>query len=92
MKTNQRIKSDICCQSHLNSFIPFMDFKSQVQGNAICNLCKRNQTEQYHEILFCTVTKNLLNRFQILLTAIFPENVDEKKIVLGFKIDTKEDK
>ena len=69
-----------------------MAFKSQVKGNAICNLCKRNQTKQYHEILSCTVTKNLLDRFQILLTAIYQENVDEKEMVLGLKIDTKEDK
>ena len=44
---------------------------------------------------FCLVLlpKNLFNRFQILLTAIFPENADEKEIMVsGRKIDTKEDK
>ena len=91
-KSWNKVKSDIYCQLHLNFFTPFMAFKSQVKGNAICNLCKRNQTEQYHEILSCTVTKNLFDRFQILLTAIYQENVDEKEMVLGLKIDTKEDK
>ena len=43
-------------------------------------------------ILSCTVTKIFFNRFQILLTAIYPGNVDEKEMVLGLKIDTKEDK
>ena len=88
-KSGNKIKSDIYCQLHLNFFTPF---RSQVKGSAICNLCKRNQREQYHEISSCTVTKNLFNRFQILLTAIYPENVTEKEMVLGLKIDTKEDK
>ena len=66
-----------------------MAFKSQVKGSAICILCKRNKKEQYHEILSYTVTKDLFNRFQILLTAIYPENVNEKEMVLGLKIDTK---
>ena len=69
-----------------------MAFKSQVKYSAICNLCKGNHTEQYHEIFSCTVTKNLLNRFQTLFTAIYLENLDEEKMVLGLKIDTKEDK
>ena len=42
---------------------------------------------------FCLVLlQKLFDRFQILLTTIFPENVDEKEMVLGLKIDTKEDK
>ena len=69
-----------------------MAFKSQVKASAICNLCKRNQKEQYHEILSGTVTKNLFNRFQILLTAIYSENVNEREMILGLKIDTIEDK
>ena len=91
-KSGNKIKSDIYCQLHLNFFMPFMAFKSQVKGRAICNLCKRNQKEQYHKILPCTVTKNLFNRFQILLIAIYPENVNEQEMVLGHKINTKEDK
>ena len=91
-KSGNKIKPDIYCQLHLNFFMPFMAFKSQVKGSAICNLCKRNQKEQYHEILSCTVTKDLFDRFQILLTAIYPENVNAKEMVLGLKIDTKENK
>ena len=72
--------------------MPFMALKTQVNGSTICNLCKAIQKEQYHAILSCTVTKNLFNRFQILSTAIFLENVNEKEIVLGLTIDTKEDK
>ena len=91
-KSGNKIKSDIYCQLHLNFFTPFMAFKSQVKGSAICNLCKRNHKEEYHEILSCTVTKDLFDRFQILLTAIYPENANEKEMVLGLKIDTKENK
>ena len=91
MKTNQGIKKiRHILPVTFKLFYALHGFKSQVNGNAISNLCKRNQTEQYHEILSCTVTKNLFNRFQIILTAIYPENVDEKEMVLGLKIDTKE--
>ena len=66
--------------------------KYRVQDSAVCNLSERNQTEQRQEILSCAVTGNLFNRFQILLTAIFQENVDEKEMALGLKVDKKEDK
>ena len=37
-KAENKIKSDIFCQLHLNFFTPFMAFKNQVQASAICNL------------------------------------------------------
>ena len=91
-KSGNKIISDIYCQLHVNFFMPFMASKNQVNGSTICNLCKAIQKEQYHASLSCTVTKNLFNRFQMLLTAIYPENVNEKEMVLGLKIDTKENK
>ena len=36
--------------------------------------------------------KIFFERFKILLTAIFSENVDGKEMILGLKIDIKEDK
>ena len=63
-KSGNKVKSDTYCQLHLNFFMAFMAFKSQVKGSAICNSRKRNQKEQYHEILSCTVTKIFLIDFK----------------------------
>ena len=60
-KTGNKIKSDIFCQLHLNFFTPLMALKNQLQTSAICNLCRKHQAEQHHEILSCNVTKNLFD-------------------------------
>ena len=69
-----------------------MAFKNQLQTSAICNLCRKHQAEQHHKILSCNVTKNLFDRFQILLMSIFPENIYEKEMVFGLEICEKEEK
>ena len=84
-KTGNKIKSDIFCQLHLNFFTPFMAFKNQLQTSAVCNLCRKHQAEQHHEILSCNVTKNLFDRFQILSMSIFPEIYMKKKWCLDLK-------
>ena len=84
-KTGNKIKPDIFCQLHLNFFTRLMAFKNQLQTSAICNLCRKHQAEQHHEILSCNVTKNLFDRFQILLMSIFPDNIYEKEMVLDLK-------
>ena len=74
-----------------------MAFKNQLQTSAICNLCRKHQAEQHqaeqhHKILSCNVTKNLFDRFQILLMSTFPENIYEKEMVFGLEICEKEEK
>ena len=63
-----------------------MAFENQIQTSAIWNLCKINR----HEIPSCIVTKSLFKRFEIHLTSILPETLDEKEIALGLEIDQKE--
>ena len=68
-----------------------MAFKKQVQASAICNLCKRYQLEQHHELVSCIVTKRLFSHFQTFLTAISPE-ILEKEMVIGLETDPKAQK
>ena len=82
-------KNKIRRQLHLSFFTPLMALKNQIQTGAICNLCKISQIEQHQEMLSCMVIKSLFNRFQILLTATLPENLDEKEMALGLEIDRK---
>ena len=91
-KTGNKITSDIFCQFHPNFFTPFMALKINLQTGAICNLCRKHQAEQHHEILSCNVTKSLFDRFQILLMSILPENIHEKAMVFGLEICEKEEK
>ena len=91
-KAENKIKSDIFCQLHLNFFTPFMAFKNQVQASAICNLCKRSQLEQHHELVSCIVTKRLFSHFETFLTAISPEILEEKETVIGLGTDSKAQK
>ena len=91
-KAENKIKSDIFCQLHLNFFTPFMAFKNQVQASAICNLCERSQLEQHHKLISCIVTKRLLSHFETFLTAISPEILEEKEMVIGLGTDPKAQK
>ena len=63
-----------------------MAFKNQLQTSAICNLCRKHQAGQHHEILSCNVTKNLFDRFQILSVSILNEHIYEKEMVFGLEI------
>ena len=69
-----------------------MAFKKQVQASAICNLCKRSQLEQHHELVSCIVTKRLFSHFETFLTAISPEILEEKEMVIGLGTDPKAQK
>ena len=66
-----------------------MAFKNQVQASAICNLCKRYQLELHHELVSCIVTKRLFSHIQTFLTAISPEILEEKEMVMGLETDPK---
>ena len=71
---------------HFLSVTPYLlhtihGFKNQVQVSAICNLCKRSQLEQHHELVSCIVTKRLFSHFETFLTAISPEILEEKEMV-----------
>ena len=69
-----------------------MAFKNQVQASAICNLCRRYQLEQHHELVSCIVTKRLFSHFPTFLTAISPEILEEKEMVIGLETDPKAQK
>ena len=73
-------------------FTPFMAFKNQVQAGAICNLCKRYQLKQHHELVSCIVTKRVFGHFQTFLTAISPEILEEKEMLIGLETDPKAQK
>ena len=90
-KAENKIKSDIFCQLQLNFFTPFMAFKDQVQASAICNLCKRYQLEQHHELVSYIVTKRHFGHFQFL-TAISPEILEEMDMVIRLETDPKAQK
>ena len=69
-----------------------MAFKNQVQASAICNLYKRYQPEQHHELVSCTVTKRRFSHLQTFLTALSPEILEEKEMVIRLETDPKAQK
>ena len=69
-----------------------MAFKSQLQTSAICNLCKRSQTEHHHEVLSCSVTRRIIGGFKIHFTTILPEDIDDKEMVPGLEIGQNKEK
>ena len=66
-----------------------MAFKNHVQASAICNLCKRYQLEQHHELVSCIVTERLFSHFETFSTAISQEILEEKEMVIGLETDPK---
>ena len=69
-----------------------MAFKNQVQASDICNLCKRYQLEQHHELVSYIVTKRLFSHFETFLTAISPEILKQKEMVIRLETDPKAQK
>ena len=80
--------SDIFCQLHVNFFTAFMAFKTKYKLALFATyICKRSQLKQHHELVSCIVTKRLFSHFETFLTAISPEILEKKEMVIGLGTD-----
>ena len=79
---HNEIKSDIFKQVHLKFFGPYIQGKTDFNAGS-CNLCKKVQESQKHDVVECKTTKEIFSHFGNLIHALKLITMTNHEMVFG---------